>query len=503
MDFPAKLFSLTAGGLLAIACAIGVANANEPPPPTPVAACGIEMGLEYASVAQLTAAMERGDLTSERLVAHLLARIERLNEQGPQLRAVIETNPDALELARTLDAERAEGRLRGPLHGIPVLLKDSIETADQLETAAGSLALANASATRDAPLVTHLRASGALILGKANMGEWANFRGTNIPDGWSGRGGQTLSPYGAAYEVCGSSSGPAVAVAAGFAPLAVGTETSGSIICPAGKNSVVGLKPTQGLIGNNGIVPLSVRQDTPGPMARSVADSALLLAALQGDAQLSEQYLQAIGAASLSGKSIGFPVEYAEGPAQVRDNPMFLRALAAMREAGANLQPITARVPAGYEELYLLLQDFKTDVPWYLQTRGGLGMRTLDELIQFNRTTPGNPQYNQAWIEMANNWEMPAEHYAAALAYVVDTNTAALNKPFEDHRLDALVFPTAQASWAMAASAGYPSINVSSGHGADGLPSGLTFIGKPSSETGLVAIAAAYEALVPAACPTL
>ncbi|MGI4838782.1 MAG: amidase family protein [Janthinobacterium lividum] len=499
MDFSAKLFTVVAGAVLAMSTAVSVANAA----PTPVAACGMEAGLEYATVAELIAAMESGDLTSERLVTHLLARIERLNEQGPQLRAVIETNAEALELARVLDAERAEGNVRGALHGIPVLLKDSIETADALKTAAGSLAMVAASASRDAPLVANLRASGALILGKANMSEWANFRGTNIPNGWSGRGGQTLSAYGADYEACGSSSGSAVAVAAGFAPLAVGTETLGSIICPALHAGVVGLKPTQGLIVNEGIVPLSVRQDTAGPMARTVADSALLLAILQGDESLAEQYQQTLGSASLDGKRIGFPVEYAEGPAQRSDQPLFLKALAAMREAGAQLVPISAQVAPDFDVLYLLLQDFKTAIPAYLQSREGLGLSTLEELIEFNRTQPGNAEYNQAWMLMASNWEMTPDQYTAMLERVVAVNQAALDAPLEAHTLDALVFPTAQPSWAMAASAGYPSLNVPTGHGDDGLPGGMTFIGKAKAETDLLALAAAYEGLVPANCPTL
>jgi len=441
--------------------------------------------------------MEQGELTSQQLLEHLLGRIDQHNERGAGLRAIVEINPDAMALARQFDAERAAGKVRGPLHGIPVVLKDNIGTADRLQTAAGSLALVGPPAPGDAAVVVNLRAAGALVLGKSNMSEWANFRGSNIPNGWSGRGGHTLSPYGAEFDACGSSTGSAVALAAGFVPAAVGTETTGSIICPAANNGVVGIKPTLGLLSNLGIVPLSARQDTPGPMARNVTDAAVLLAGMQSDPALLGQYLVAINSANLRGKRIGVPAEYAEGVGLVNDNPLFAQALAAMRRAGAQLIPVSPRVAPSYDEMYVLLHEFKAAIPVYLQSRPGLGVGSLSDVIRFNGSHPGHPDYNQFWLETAQAWEMSEEDYAQTLERMVRLNRTALDTPFAQHNLHALAFPAAFSSWSMAARAGYPNITVPAGLSEQGLPGGISFVGQANSETQLLALAAAYEALVP------
>lgn len=242
-----------------------------------------ETRLEYMSVDEINQALDRGQLSSARLVRHLLQRIETLDKNGPAINAIIELNPDAVAMAEAMDRERKGGHIRGPLHGIPVLLKDNIDTSDQMQTSAGSLAMVGQPAAQDAFVVQRLRAAGAVILGKTNLSEWANFRDAAIPSGWSGRGGQTKNPHLLSGDPCGSSSGSAAAVAAGFAPLSVGTETAGSIICPASFNGVVGIKPTVGLLSRSGIIPVTLKLDTPGPIARTVRDAALLLNAMAGD----------------------------------------------------------------------------------------------------------------------------------------------------------------------------------------------------------------------------
>jgi amidase len=238
--------------------------------------------MDELTILQMQAQMQRGALTSKQIVTAALERIQAVDREGPRLNAVIEINPDALELAETLDRERAAGQVRGPLHGIPVLIKDNIDTHDRMTTTSGSLALEGSIPPRDAFLVTRLREAGAVLLGKTNLSEWANFRSTRSVSGWSSRGGQTRNPYALDRSPCGSSSGSAVAVSAGLAPLAVGTETDGSVICPSQTNGVVGIKPTLGLISRSGIVPIAHSQDTAGPMARTVTEAALLLGALTG-----------------------------------------------------------------------------------------------------------------------------------------------------------------------------------------------------------------------------
>ncbi|MGH2442031.1 MAG: amidase family protein, partial [Chloroflexota bacterium] len=243
----------------------------------------MDQELHELSIAALQQSLDRSEVSSVEIVRHVLARIEELDRQGPALQSILQTNPDAESLARDLDAARGQGKVRGPLHGIPILLKDNIDTADAMETTAGSLALLDSKPERDAHVVERLRSAGAILLGKTNMSEWANFRSTKSTSGWSCRGGQARNPYVLDRSPCGSSSGSATAVAAGLAPVSLGTETSGSILCPASFNSVVGIKPTCGLTSRAGVIPIAHSQDTAGPMARTVTDAAILLGAMTGE----------------------------------------------------------------------------------------------------------------------------------------------------------------------------------------------------------------------------
>ncbi len=337
----------------------------------------------YASVAQLQQRMAAGTLDSRALTQQLLARIRQLDEHGPRLRAVLETNPDALKIAASLDRTRADAETRGPLYGIPVLLKDTIDTGDRMLTTAGSLAVTDAPASHDAALVTRLRKAGAVILGKTNLSEWANFRSSHASSGWSGRGGQTRNPYVLDRNPCGSSAGSAAAVAAGLAPLAVGTETDGSIICPASMNGIVGIKPTLGLVSRSGIVPIRHDQATAGPMARSGADAAALLTVMAGsdpaDPATREadrhktDYTRFLDPNGLRGKRIGVVRQFAG--ADPNADRVLDEAIATMKAQGAIiLDPVT--IPhldeLGPLETTVLMSDFKHDIDAYLATRSGL-----------------------------------------------------------------------------------------------------------------------------------
>jgi amidase len=489
---------------LVLACVVSTAVAQAP---------------HEASIDQLQAEMAAGRLTSRKLVEHFLARIEALDRNGPKLNSVVEINPDALAIAATLDTERKQRRVRGPLHGIPILLKDNIDTADAMSTTAGSLALLGSKPREDAFVVQRLRAAGAVILGKTNLSEWANFRSTRSSSGWSARGGQTRNAHAAGRNPCGSSSGSGVAIAAGLAVAAVGTETDGSIVCPSAVNGIVGIKPSIGLVSRSGIIPIAITQDTAGPMARTVSDAALLLAAMMGtdprDPAMQGAALAfavpAAKSATLRGVRIGIARNLVGNHADV--TALFEQGIAGLKAAGAEIiDPATLETPADLrtDELTVLLYEFKDGINKYLATRSGVP-RTLAELIEFNERERVRemPHFGQELFLRAQNETSDEAAYRAArdrarLAAGVNGIDAALTK----HRVDVLIAPTLGPAWLTdhingdqsvgagtsraAAVAGYPHVTVPMGF-VRGLPIGLSFIGGAGADAKVVALAFAFE----------
>lgn len=485
---------------------------------TPLAAFEVE----EASLAELATAQAEGRATAQDLVRAYLDRIERLDRQGPALNSVIELNPDALEIAAALDAERAEGRVRGPLHGIPVLLKDNIDTADRMQTSAGSLALVGTPALTDSTVAARLREAGAVILGKTNLSEWANFRGRRSSSGWSSRGGQTRNPYALERTPCGSSSGSGVAAAASLAAATVGTETDGSIVCPSAVNGVVGIKPSIGLVSRAGIVPISESQDTAGPMARTVADAALLLQALVGAdprdpstaeaAEHVQDYVAALDTDALRGARIGVVRQLSGYHAGV--DAAFEQALAALREAGAELVdpvPLPTRSEAAQAEFTVLVHEFRDGLNAYLAGREGVPVGSLAEVIAYNRLNAAQilPWFGQQLLEQAeDSGGMAADPYVEARAKARRLAGAeGIDAALAEHGLDALVAPTTAPAWpvdwvngdhylggsaGMAAIAGYPNITVPMGQ-VHGLPVGLSIFGAKFSEARLIGLAYAFE----------
>lgn len=488
------MYSIVRQGAQSLTEAQPVAGAKPVPP-----------GTEYASVRELGEQMARPNgLTSVDLVSYLQARIRELN---PQLRAIIEANPEALASARELDRERANGNVRGPLHGIPILLKDTIETTG-MQTSAGAFGLVGAAADKNAPIVDYLLKQGAVILGKTNMTELAGFRGG--PDGRSSRGGQTRNPYHPDADVGGSSSGSAAAVAAGLAPLAVGAETNGSIIVPAAFNGVVGLKPSVGLLNRNGIIPASQRQDTPGPMARSVHDVALMLNAMSGSdphdpeslgAPQGIDYTSLLVPGALKGKRIGYPTMFTVNgeSLSVEDSPQFHRALEVLREQGAILVPINLRLAdaSRYEEL--LLSDVKEQLNAYLANRPGLPVKSLTELIRFNEDRDGTETEHQPVLKEVSASTLTPEARKTLWDALIQDFRDTVDDPISTQNLDAMVSDFATNSYFGAAVAGYPGITLPSGTDDDGLPTGAYFFGTRWSEPTLLAIAYGYEQAAQAA----
>ena len=479
------------------------------------------------SIAELTLAMQSGALTSRALVQQCLDRIASLDTRGPTLRAVIETNPEALAIADALDAERKSGHVRGFLHGIPVLVKDNIDTADRMTTTAGSLALAGSRPARDAHVAERLRAAGAILLGKTNLSEWANFRSTHASSGWSGRGGQARNPYALDRTPSGSSSGSAIAVAAAYAPVAVGTETDGSVTSPSAACSLVGMKPTVGLVSRSGIIPISHSQDTAGPMARSVADLAVLLSVMAGGVDPRDpatsaskvpsktDYTRFLDAAGLKGARIGVARKRYTGYSTHAD-AAFESALKAMKDHGAVIVDPADIATAGQfddAEFDVLLYEFKADLESYLRgLPAGARARTLDDLIAFDRAHAAEemPYFGQEIFEMsAKKGLLSSAGYHKALAKCRDlARTKGLDATFSKHKLDALVAPTqgppalidlvngdpggGGSSTSPCAVAGYPAITVPMGY-AFGLPLGITFMGLAWTEPTLVRYAYAFE----------
>ncbi len=468
-------------------------------------------------IATLQADMTAGRVDAVGLVQAYQARIAALD---PQLHSVIALNPDAVAQARALDGERKAGHLRGPLHGIPILVKDNIETLDAMPTTAGSLALANNVTHRDAPVVARLRAAGVIVLGKTNLSEWANIRSTHSISGWSAIGGWTRNPYVLDRSTCGSSAGSGAAVAASLAAAALGTETNGSLVCPGAFNSLVSLKPTVGLISRTHIVPISHTQDTAGPMTRSVADAALLLSAMAGsdpldgataEADAHRADYAALAGASLKGKRLGviLPPPDESPPAT---EALLQRALGVLRQEGAEIVEIHGFIRplvTSDEEGVVLKFELKHDIGVYLQSLPGAGPKTLADLIAFNARTPRElALFDQDYFEMANEkggLDDPA--YLLARDDLVTSTRALLDNTITQNHLDALIRATEDtvfrldvikgdndgpgASFVPAAS-GYPHLTVPMGYVHD-LPAGLSFIGPAWSEARLLALGAAFE----------
>ncbi|HUF92693.1 MAG TPA: amidase family protein [Candidatus Limnocylindria bacterium] len=454
--------------------------------------------------------MDAGGLTSSGLTALLLRRIETYDRSGPRLNSVLEINPDAVERADVLDRERAASGARGPLHGVPVLLKDNIATADRLHTSAGSLALAGCLAARDAFLVTRLRAAGAVILGKANMTEWANYMTTGMPAGYSSRGGQVVNPYDARLTPGGSSSGSAVAVAAGLCTVAVGTETSGSILSPAHYNSVVGIKPTVGLVSRDGIIPIAATQDTAGPLARTVEDAAILLSAMTGvdprdratrgsRPHAHADYRRFLDAGGLAGARIGVPRAFYMDTLEPRERPVIEDALRALARLGATVVDpadiATARETADFRS-DVMLYEFKRDLNRCLRGLGAsAGVRSLRELIRFNESRPREMLRHGQILLLAAQAAAGVRSSAYTRSRAEDirlSRTEGIDPVLERHGLDALVFG-GRSGAAIGAKAGYPSVIVPAGYTSEGAPVGLTFLGRAWSEPTLLRLAHAFE----------
>ena len=480
--------------------------------------------LAEASIADLQAAMSRGNLTSVELVNAYLARIKSIDKFGPKINSIIELNPDAKAIAAELDRERKTKGSRGPLHGIPVLLKDNIATADHMQTTAGSLALLGVIAAKDAFIVQKLRDAGAIILGKTNLSEWANIRSTRATSGWSARGGLTRSPYALDRNTSGSSSGSASSMAASLATMAVGTETDGSITSPASLASLVGIKPTVGLVSRAGIIPIAPSQDTAGPMTRSVADAAALLTVLAGtDAQdpatrdadqHRQDYSRFLDLNGLRGKRIGIVRSQFNGQSDLVAGVVEAE-LAVLTAQGAVLVEV-AEIPntAKYadSELTVLLFELKASLPRYLATYApASAIKSLEDAIAFNQKNSAKEMSHfgqELFVSAQAKGDLDDQEYKDALANNLKfSREQGIDKVLTENQLDALVAPTGELAWLTdfihgdssgnsfttpAAVAGYPHITVPAGF-VKGLPCGISFVGKAWSEPTLIAMAYAYE----------
>ncbi len=489
--------------------------------------------LREATIAGLRAQMDAGRLTARALVQMYIDRIAAIDQAGPTLRAVIELNPDALAIADALDAERQAKGPRGPLHGMPILIKDNIDTADKMLTTAGSLALVGSRPTQDATVARKLREAGAIIMGKTNLSEWANFRSTHATSGWSGRGRQTRNPYLLTHNPCGSSSGSGVAVSANLCVGALATETDGSIVCPAHQNGVVGIKPTLGLTSRAGVVPIAHSQDTVGTHARTVTDAALLLGALTGvDARDGAtaagagkglaDYTPFLDPNGLRGARIGVARKTFFGYSAAAD-AIIEAAIARMRDLGAVIVdpadlPNADAIASNTGETEVLLYEFKADLNAYLATRvknerfpQAPFVRSLADAIAFNEGDAQDelPYFGQElFLQAQAKGPLTEQAYLDALAQNRRLGgKEGLDAALDTYKLDALIAPTGQPAWptdlrngdhflgassSPAAIAGYPLVTVPAGY-AHGLPVGITFMGRAWSEPTLIKLAYAFE----------
>jgi amidase len=509
-------FRLRGAAAVAATWTIAIGGAQPPAP------AGFD--LEEATIAGLQQRMQQGQDTSRSLVDKYLARIEAVDRSGPSLRSVIEVNPDARTIADQLDAERKARGPRGPLHGVPVLIKDNIATADRMMTTAGSLALAGVAPPKDAFIAARLRQEGAVILGKTNLSEWANFRSTHSTSGWSGRGGQTRNPYALDRNPSGSSSGTGAAIAANLAAAGVGTETDGSIVSPSNNNGLVGIKPTLGLLSRSGIVPIAHSQDTAGPMARTVADAAVLLGAMSG-ADVDDpptrrsthiDYTRWLDANGLNGARVGVVRNKYFGYSPAADR-LAEAAIAEMKKQGAIIvDPANIATLGTFDagEFEVLLYEFKADLNKYLTWLGAASpIHSLKDVIAFNEAHKDQemPYFGQEIMAMAEKkGPLTGAKYTAALARNRQMARArGIDATMTRFKLDALVAPTSgpaglidlvngdsssggSSPSTVTSVAGYPHITVPAGY-ARGLPVGISFFGRAWSEATLIKLAYAYE----------
>lgn len=476
--------------------------------------------LEEMTITKLQEGYASGDFKITDVVEAYLARIEAIDKNGPKLNSVIIVNPDALKIAEELEAEMEAGKPRGPLHGVPVFLKDNIDTHDKMPNTAGSLALKDNYPAEDSYVAKKLREAGAVILGKTNLSEWANFRATNSSSGWSGIGGQTKNPYVLDRNPCGSSSGSGVAVSSNLCMFAIGTETDGSIVCPSTTNGIVGIKPTVGLISRSGIIPISFTQDTPGPMCRTVEDAAIALGTMTGKDERDEKtlvqgaahetdYTKYLVKNGLNGKRIGL-LKKSMGFNEKVDTLM-MNTVKAMRAAGAEIVEVELNRVPGSEEYTVLLYEFRDGLNKYLEGTGEIiRTRSLKDLIDFNQSNETEIRYfNQKIFEQAEKkLSLNDREYRDALSKSLRAmREEGIDKLMDSARLDALISPTGSPAWktdhllgdhfaggdsSPAAISGYPAITVPMGF-VENLPVGITFFGKAWSEGKLISIAYSYE----------
>ncbi len=513
------------GAITGALAAAGPAIARQTPRPVPDGAHADAFELDELTIADLQKRMQSGEDSARSLAEKYSRRIEALDRQGPGLRAVLEINPDALAIAESLDSERKAGKVRGPMHGIPVLIKDNIATADRMNTTAGSLALEGAKSAADSHVAKRLRDAGVVILGKANLSEWANFRSTHSSSGWSGRGGQCRNPYALDRNPSGSSSGSGAAAAANLCAAAVGSETDGSIVSPSNNCGLVGIKPTVGLVSRSGIIPISHTQDTAGPMCRTVTDAALLLTALAGadpsdaasrGARVEPDYTKFLDPRGLQGARIGVPRKGLFGQSPAADR-IAEAAIAEMKKQGAvivdpaDIETVDAFVGFGSSELEVLLYEFKADLNAYLAGLASTPVRTLKDLIEFNEKNKDRemPFFGQElFVRAEAKGPLSDKDYRKALEKDLKISRKhGIDKTMDKHKLDALIAPTScpatlidlvngdygvNGSSTIPAVAGYPDITVPAGFD-HGLPVGLSFFGRAWSEGKLISIVYAFE----------
>jgi amidase len=478
--------------------------------------------LEEMTISELQKGYRDGKYTVSEVVTAYLARIDEIDKSGPTLNSIIKINPDALKIAEELDREFAGGKVRGPLFGIPVVLKDNIDTHDKMPNTAGATVLRNSFPKADSPVARKLRDAGAVIIAKSNLSEWANFRGTSSTSGWSGIGGQTKNPYVLDRNPCGSSSGSGVAVSANLCMVAIGTETDGSIVCPSNNNGIVGLKPTVGLVSRSGIIPISFTQDTPGPMGRTVTDVAICLGALTGidqedtktlnsEGKFSKDYSVYLKKDGLNGKRIG--VIKNSGGFSDKVDSLMKPAIAEMTAQGADIIEIEAPKSSEYDDasFEVLLYEFKDGLNKYFKGLGDTApVKNLTELIEFNRSDTVELRYfNQKILGMADKkGDLSSPDYKKSLEKMLKaTRENGIDKMMNSNNLDALIAPTGSPAWktdlvlgdhfvggssSLAAISGYPAITVPMGF-IENLPVGITFFGRAWSEPVLLEIAYSYE----------
>lgn len=478
--------------------------------------------LEEMTISQLQKGYREGSFTIRQVVQAYLDRIEEIDRNGPALNSVITINPDALSIAEELDKEMSDGNIRGPMHGIPVILKDNIDTHDKMPNSAGATVLRNSYPETDSFVAMKLREAGAVILGKSNLSEWANFRGMHSTSGWSGVGGLTKNPYVLDRNPCGSSSGSGVAVSANLCMIAIGTETNGSIVCPSNNNGIVGLKPTVGLLSRSGIIPISFTQDTPGPMGRTVEDVAICLGVMTGvdssdsktiasEGKYFNDYTEFLSGEGLNGKRIG--VLKGSASFHYRVDSLFSRAVEDVKKLGGIIIEIEPPDESAYENAswQVLLYEFKDGLNKYLERLGNdAPVKNLKELIEFNKSDPVELRYfDQKILELAEQkGDLNSAEYRESLSKMLKaTREDGIDKLMNENCLDAIMAPTGSPAWktdlvlgdhymggssSLAAISGYPAISVPMGF-IDRLPVGITFFGRAWSEPLLIEIAYGYE----------